>query len=110
MERNCTSTMVVKYKDNGEITAEVCYTHYGHEKELQHLWLSKGKRQELAAKIQQGMPRDRILSDVRDSVTEDNLSREHLLERKDLSNIQRAFGLKKTINDTRTTWTVSWPG
>ena len=88
MERNCTSTMVVKYEDNGEITAEVCDTHYGHEKELQHLWLSKGKRQELAAKIQQGMPRDRILSDVRDSVTEDNLSREHLLERKDLSNIQ----------------------
>ena len=75
IKRNCTSTIVVTYEDNGTIIVDVCYTHYGHEKELQHVWLSKGKRQELAAKIQQGVPRDRILSDIKESVTEDNLSR-----------------------------------
>ena len=94
IERNCSSTLVVTYVDDGTITVNVCYTHYGHEKELQHIRLAKEKRKELAPKIQQGVPRDRILSDIRESVTEDNLSREHLLERKDLSNIQRAFGLR----------------
>lgn len=103
------------YVDDGTITVDVCYTHYGHEKELQHIRLAKEKRQELAAKIQQGVPRDRILSDIRESVTEDNLSREHLLERKDLSNIQRAFGLKdyqrhQNDLDSVLAWITEWRG
>ena len=85
--RNCTSTLVVTYVDDGAITVDVRYTHYGHEKELQHIRLAKEKRQEVAAKIQQGVPRDRVLSDIRESVTEDNLSREHLLKNEDLTNM-----------------------
>ncbi len=103
------------YVENGEITVDVCYTHYGHEKELQHIRLSKEKRQELAAKIQQGVPRDRILSDIRERVTDEKLSREHLLERKDLSNIQRAFGLKdyqrhQNDLDSVLAWITEWKG
>ena len=64
------------------------------KKKLHHIWLAKEKQQKLVAKIQQGVLRDRILSDIGETVTEDNLSHEHLLERKDLSNIQEAFGLK----------------
>ncbi|CAH3198945.1 unnamed protein product [Porites evermanni] len=94
IEKNCTSSMLLKYEDDGTITVDVCYTHYGHEIELQHVWLSKTKRQELAAKMQQGVPRDRILNDIREGVTEDQFLREHLVEKKDLFNIQRAFGLK----------------
>lgn len=113
MERNCTSTIVVKYEADTKITAEVCYTHYGHEKELQHIRLPKEKRQELAAKLKHGVPKDRILSDIRESVSEDTLSRQHLLERKDLSNIQKAFGLKdfqRHPNDLESVlaWLTEW--
>ena len=102
------------YVDDGSITVDVCYTHYGHEKELQHIRLAKEKQQQLAAKIQ-GVPRNTILSDIRESVTEDNLSCEHLMERKDLSNIQQAFGLKNYQRhqndlDSVLAWITEWRG
>ena len=87
--------------------------HYGHEIELQHVWLSKTKRQELAAKMQQGVPRERILNDIREGVTEDQFLREHLVEKKDLFNIQRAFGLKdyqrhQNDLDSVLAWITEW--
>lgn len=105
--------MLLKYEDDGTITVDVCYTHYGHEIELQHVWLSKTKRQELAAKMQQGVPRERILNDIREGVTEDQFLREHLVEKKDLFNIQRAFGLKdyqrhQNDLDSVLAWITEW--
>ena len=40
------------------------YIHYGHEKEPQHIWLPKRKRQQVVALLQQGVSRHRILSDI----------------------------------------------
>ena len=105
--------MLLKYEDDGTITVDVCYTHYGHEIELQHVWLSKTKRQELAAKMQQGVPRERILNDIREGVTEDQFLREHLVEKNDLFNIQRAFGLKdyqrhQNDLDSVLAWITEW--
>ena len=74
--------MLLKYEDDGTVTVDVCYMHYGHEIELQHVWLSQTKRQELAAKMQQGVPRGRILNDTKEGVTEDQFLREHLVEKK----------------------------
>ena len=102
IERNCTSTLNVSSLADGKVKVEICYTHSGHTRDIQHTWLPKGKRQELAAKIQQGVPREKILDDIRDSETENNFFRHHLLEKKDLLNIERAFGLKdfqRHIND-----------
>lgn len=77
------------------------------------MWLSKTKRQELAAKMQQGVPRERILNDIREGVTEDQFLREHLVEKKDLFNIQRAFGLKdyqphQNDLDSVLAWITEW--
>ena len=74
---------------------------------------AKRKRQEFAAKIQQGVLREKILDDIRDSVTENNFFRHHLLEKKDLLNIERAFGLKdfqRHINDQDSVlaWITEW--
>ena len=40
------------------------------QNELQHIWLSKHGRQEIASKIQQGVPADKILDDIRQSMPE----------------------------------------
>ena len=113
IERNCTSTLNISNLADGKAKVEICYTHYGHTRDIQHTWLPKGKRQELAAKIQQGVPREKILDDIRDSVTENNFFRYHLLEKKDLLNIERAFGLKdfqRHINDQDSVlaWITEW--
>lgn len=48
--RNCTAATKVTCDKTGEVVADINYTHYGHEKELEHVWIPKGKRQEIAAK------------------------------------------------------------
>ena len=48
---------------------------------------------QIAAKLKQGVTFERIIDDIRDSVSS-SFSRIHLTRRKDLSNIQRAFGLR----------------
>ena len=113
INRNCTSTLNVSNLTNGEVKVEICYTHNGHTREIQHTWLPKEKRQELAAKIQQGVPREIFLDDVRDSVTENNFPRHHLLGKKDLLNIERAFGLKDfqrhiSDQDSALAWITEW--
>lgn len=52
IERNVTWTLVTTRESDGKNTVEVCHTDYGHEREIQHVWLPKGKQQKLAAKIQ----------------------------------------------------------
>lgn len=86
--------MVLTHENDRKVRVEICFTHYGNESDIQLVWLPKGKWQELAAKIQQDVPRERILDDIRESVTEDNFSWQHLLDKKDLINIERAFGLR----------------
>ncbi len=91
---------------------DVCYTHYGHDKELQHLRISNAKRRDIAVKIREGIHRDRILDDVRQSVAE-SLHRHHLLERKDITNIQKSYGLDKVrrhMNDQQSVlaWIEEW--
>ena len=39
---------------DGKVTGEACWTHYGHSKNLAYTWISKKKRNEIAAKLQQG--------------------------------------------------------
>ena len=50
--------------ERGSVAEDVCHTHYGHHKELQHLWLIKVKREEWK-KMKQGVTlEDKILDDV----------------------------------------------
>ena len=41
IDRNCTATMKVTRFTDGGITVDVCYTHYGHEKDPTHLRTGK---------------------------------------------------------------------
>lgn len=80
IEKNCTATMKVVQADNG-VSVNVCYTHYGHEIELQHVRLTKKERSEIAAKLQMGISAHNILGTVRDEVGSE-FQRIHLLEKK----------------------------
>ena len=77
--------------------ADIRYTHYGHEKELQHTWINKSKRQQIASLLKQGVSRDRILNDIREQATqqESAFTRYHLATKKDLANIMSSFGVSE---------------
>ena len=51
-------------------------------------------RCEIAAKLYQGVTFERILDDIRDN-TESGLKKLHLATRKDITNIEKAFGLRR---------------
>ena len=91
---NCTAGLKVSTTTDGKFNVEACHTDHGHPMELQHIWLSKQGRQEIASKIQQGVPADKILDCIRQSMP-NNLDRHHILDKKDINNIQQAYGLKE---------------
>ena len=74
----------------------MCHTHYGHKVELQHLRLSENRRLEIASKLQQEIARTNILSGIRDNISSE-FQRIHLLEKKDLANITKSFGIKVNL-------------
>ena len=93
----------------------ICYTHYGHEKELQHTWLPKSKRQHIAALLQQGVSRGRILSDIREEAMQqgNEFTRYYLTAKKDLDNISKTFGIsdvQKHSDDQESVraWVEEW--
>ena len=55
LNNNCTCEIKVTHLDNQNCIVSVCKTHYGHTLDLGQIWLSKNKREEIAAKLQQGM-------------------------------------------------------
>ena len=81
--------IMVEITTEGKVKADICYTHYGHEKELQHTWINKSKRQQIASLLKQGISRDRILNDIREEAMqqESAFTRYHLAAKKDLANI-----------------------
>lgn len=58
-----------------------------------HLAVQTG-RQEIASKIQQEVPADKILDEIHQSMP-NNLHRHHILDKKDINNIQQAYCLKE---------------
>ena len=68
IDNNCTCTIkIVKHADE-TLSTFWCLTHHGYECELQHVWITQKNRREIAAKLQQGVPRENILDTIRNSV------------------------------------------
>ena len=97
---------------NGQVEVSICHTHYGHDTSLEHLRLSATQCETIAAKLQQGVSRERILDDVREDFP-GGFQRQHLLERQDIINIERTYGLRtvqRHENDQQSTmaWIEEW--
>lgn len=83
---------------DGHIKVEFRRTHVGHALNMKFLHLSKEERDELAGIIKSGVPFDRILDDIRKSVTmTESVNRFHAVDKRDLHNIKRDYDLDRDI-------------
>ena len=77
---------------NGTFVSEIYQNLYDHESEFGHIWLTTSTRQQIAAKWQQGISKEKNLDDIKGSVGSE-FSREHLVDKRDFFNIEKTFGL-----------------
>lgn len=88
--------MKATVKLNGRVDVEWNCRHFGHECEINFLKLTATERAEIENKLKNGISFDRILDDIRDSVYDDTqLTRLHLLDKRDLWNLLRKVDFKK---------------
>ena len=89
----CTAHMKVnQHILTGEISVRYCRTHHNHALNLGHLRLPESTRIQIAAKLQQGITIERIMDDIRDSVSE--ISRVHITTRQDINNIKNHYNIE----------------
>ena len=69
---------------------EVHTTHYGLEKSLGHLQLTHSEYAAIAGQLAQGVNFQHILDNIRESLGTE-FKRIHLLTRKDITNIEKAW-------------------
>lgn len=67
--------------------------HIGHKTELKHIHLTKEERYKIAILLASKVPYDDILKGVRSSLSNNPLKRIHLMNKKDLRNIEKSFNL-----------------
>ena len=70
-------------------------THYGHKLSLGHLRICDEEHTAIAQQLRQGVDFEHILEKIRDNVGK-QFQRLHLLTRKDINNIELAYGFKGT--------------
>ena len=91
---HCTASLTVSKAEGGTfITVEAHTTHYGHEASLGHLRLPLSERAAIAGQLARGVDFQHILDNIRDSLGKE-FQRIHLLTRKDITNIEKAYGIK----------------
>ena len=106
---HCTAAITLTVNHTTQsVKAEVCHTHYGHQTRLGHIRSSAQDRLQIAGKLAQGVTLDKILDDVRSSVS-DNFKRVHLLQRKDIHNIEK-FSNWMEVRGTMMMPPVLWHG
>ena len=91
LDTYCTAA---RAKHDGEVEVQHCPTHYGHSMLLGHLRITESDRLAIAGKCLQGIPFERTLDDIRNSM-DSSIQRIHLTTRKDIANIERAYGLQE---------------
>lgn len=79
----------------GLVLVEFTGTHVGHELQAGQTSLSQSQRDDIARKIDNQVPFDVILNDAQQSAST-NVSRENLLQRQDLYNIEKSKNLTAT--------------
>ena len=83
--------MVVKHTQH-RVDVHIHKTHYGHRLALGHLRIPESEKVAIAGKLAQGVQVQHILDSIRDSLGS-CYKRIHLLTRKDITNIDRAYCL-----------------
>ena len=88
---------VTKSVTKTTVHAEYCVNH-AHEIAIAHLSIPQGTRLSIASKLQGGVPIDKVLDQVRSDLP-DTLGRGHIVNKQDIRNIERQFGVEgKSFN------------
>ncbi len=85
----------------GFVTVDYSSTHHNHNHE-DDIRVPEDLRVSIAAKLLQGIIVEKILDDIRDSVSEKGLQREHLTTRQDVLNAKWQYnteGIERHAND-----------
>ena len=91
----CTAHIKVKQSVSEEqIDVTFCSLHHNHKLEIAHLPLPSDVKLSIASKIQQGVTIERILDDIRDSVSEQTIGREHLTNKRDILNVKNELNFQ----------------
>ena len=93
-ERCIAHVKAIKDVDTGEVIVHYCSTHHNHEVSMGHLRMPEATRMKIAAQLQQGVTIQRIMDDVRDSISS-GITREHLVTKQDIHNIKNQFKLRR---------------
>lgn len=104
----CTASLKEIRNNDGTVDVLLCATHYGHDISSEHMRMTKREREEITELIQQGDHPDFVINAARAKAS-DSLGRMHMLNRKDIKNIERKLGIRypeyikqRTINDLST--------
>ncbi|KAL5242832.1 hypothetical protein ACI65C_010242 [Semiaphis heraclei] len=104
----CTASIKEVHNSDGSVEILLCATHYGHDISTEHMRMTKREREEITQLIQQGDHPDFVINAARAKAS-DSLGRVHMLNRKDIKNIERKLGIRhpefikqRTINDLST--------
>ena len=76
-----------------KIKVSYCSHHSNHEPEICHLRVPEEVKNVVTAKLVEGVTIDRVLDDIRDSVS-GTIEREHLMNRQDIHNIEYKLNLQ----------------
>lgn len=93
IDAHCTAGILLRLLEGGKVDIEVIKTHYGHAPDLGHIRIPSQDRLAIAGLIAQGVSFDKVLDKIRDNVGS-HLERLHLLTKKDILNIERAFNMR----------------
>lgn len=96
----CPAAIKLKKIKDGSVKVTFCGTHIGHTTDVSHLHLTPAERQIIAEKIALNIPFPDILESMRNTVSESDFKRIHMLSKKDLYNIKSSFHLTSPIAKT----------
>lgn len=88
----CPSEIKVKIRPNGSAKVSYLKTHVGHRCELKHIHLRLKDRK--STQLENKTPHEEILKTIRGSVTNSELKRIHLMNKKNILNIEKDFNIK----------------
>ena len=79
------------------VNVQYCATHNTHSIQLAHLRMSEETRNRIALKLQQGITVERILDDIRNSLSSEGIKREHMVTRVDVNNVRLLHNIEGVI-------------
>lgn len=94
MNGYCPASMSVKIYES-KVCVSFTRTHLGHSMDLDKLPLTKTEKELIAEQLALNIPMDNIISNIRDTVTGEEVHSIHLITRKDLHNIAYTFNIKR---------------